>query len=125
MAEHDARLDRCTAPVGVDLEHVAKIFRAVDDQGAVDRLPALAGPPAARQDRNAALARDRDRGRDILDRARHENPDRLDLVDGGVGRIAAAIGAREHDLAARLPPQSRGKLLSLGRLDLAHDGPTL
>jgi hypothetical protein len=69
-------------PIWIDLQHIAQIFRAVEDQGSIDRLAALAGAFAARQDRDAALARDRHRGRDILDRARHENADRLDLVAG-------------------------------------------
>ena len=103
MPKHDARLDHGAAPLGVDLEHVAKIFRAVDDQRPIDCLAALTGAAATRQDRNAALARDGDSGGDILDRARHENADRLDLVNGRVGRIAAAVGAREQHLAPRLP----------------------
>src|ERR1700722_10209674 len=68
---------------------------------------ALTGAAAARQDGDATLARDRDSGRDILDRARHENADGLDLVDGRISRITAAVGAREQHLAPRLPPQLR------------------
>ena len=102
MAEHDPRLNHGASAIGVDLKHVAEIFRAVEDQGSIDRLAALTGAAAAGQDRDIALACDRHCGRDILDRARHENADRLDLVNGGVGRIAAAIGAREQHLAPRL-----------------------
>ena len=118
MAEHDARLDHGAAPIGVDLQHVAEIFRAVEDQRSIDRLAALAGAAAARQHRDAALARDRHRGLDILDRARHENADGLDLVDGCVGRVAAAVGARKQHLALRLPPEPSGELRLQTRL---HD----
>ena len=70
VAQHDARLDQRGARLGIDMQHAAQIFRAIDHQRAVDRLAALAGAAAARQHRHAFLARDRQRRRDVLDASR-------------------------------------------------------
>ena len=48
FVEHDARLDHAAAAGGVDLDQAVEIFRAVDDQREIDRLPALRGAAAAR-----------------------------------------------------------------------------
>ena len=67
LAEHDARLDQRGARRGIDVQDAAQVLRAIDDQRAVDGLAALAGAAAARQHGNALLARDGQRGGDVVD----------------------------------------------------------
>ena len=85
---------------------LVEIFRAVDDQRRVDGLPALRGAAAARRDRHALFPRDLDRPAGFLDRARRHHADRHDLVVRGVGGIAAAAEAVEHDVAGQLRLQA-------------------
>ena len=63
------------------------------------RLAALRGAGAARQDRGLGVARHVERQREVGLVARQHDADRLDLVDRGVGRIAAARGGVEKDVA--------------------------
>ena len=95
--------------LGIDVQDAAQMLRAVDHQRAVHRLAALAGAAAAGQHRDALLARDRQRGGDVVDLLRHDHADGLDLVDRRVGGIAAAIGAAEQHLAADFAPQPAGQ----------------
>ena len=95
--------------LGIDVQDAAQVLRAVDHQRAVHRLAALAGAAAARQHGNAFLARDRQRGGDVADLLRHDHADRLDLVDRGIGGVAAAVGAAEQHLAADLAREALGE----------------
>ena len=79
--------------------HAVQMFRAVEDQGVVDGLAALRGAAAARRDRDALLAGDRQRRRDVVHRARHHHADRHDLVERGIGGVAAAGKAVEQHVA--------------------------
>src|SRR5262249_4958246 len=97
----------------VEADHLAQVFRDIDDQRLADRLAALRGPGAARQQRRPAVARDVDDQRQILLVARHDDAQRLDLVDRGIGRIAAASRAVEQHVAADRAPQ---RLLKAGQL---------
>ena len=81
------------------------------DQRAADRLAALRGAAAARQHRHALLARDRERRLDVVRVARHDDADRLDLVDRRVGAVAAAREGVEQHLALLRAPQSRREML--------------
>ena len=64
----------------------------------MSELPALRAAGAPRQDGNALLDGDRDRGPRGFFAAGHNDADRLDLIDRGVGRIARAARCVEHDL---------------------------
>ena len=66
-------------------------------------------PPPRGSTGHAFLARDRQRRGDVVDLLRHDHADRLDLVDRGVGGVAAAVGAVEQHLAADLAPQAVGE----------------
>ncbi len=98
VREHEARLDQGGACLRVDVENVAKVFGAVDNDGAVDGLAALTGAAAARQHGNTGFAGDGKRGGDIVDGFGHDHADGFDLVNRGVGGIAAAVGRTEQDL---------------------------
>ncbi len=100
--EHDPRLDPRAAPLDIDLDHPVEMFAAIDDQRARHGLPALRGAAAARQHRHPLLARYRDRGRGVLAAFRHDDTQRLDLVDRGIGRIASAAERIEQHLALDL-----------------------
>ena len=102
----------------IDFEHAVEMFRAIDDQRRIHRLPALRGAAAARQHRDALLARDRDRARRIVHGARRHHAERHDLIMGGVGGIAAAGEAVEPHLARDLgfqPPFQTGRKVSAKR----------
>src|SRR5271165_2956939 len=107
--EHKAGLDQYGATLSVQLQHVAQIFRAIEYQRVVHRLPALTRSRAARQDGDAFFAGDRHRRDDVADRARHEDADRLHLIDRSVSRIPAAIRAAEQDLPLGFSPQPDGE----------------
>ena len=82
---------------------LAQVLARVDDQRRAGRLAALAGAGAARQQRRAELAGDVDRGGDVVARrAARSTPTGIDLVDRGVGGVAAARGGVEQHLAACL-----------------------
>jgi hypothetical protein len=106
MAQHEAGLDQRGPGFRINVQNAPQVLRAVDHHGPVDGLAALAGAAAARQHRHPFLPRDRQRGGDIADLLGHHNADRLDLVDRGVRRIAATIGAAEQHVAADFSPQA-------------------
>jgi hypothetical protein len=61
---------------------------------------------AARQYRHPLLARNRDRRRGILAALRHDDAQRLDLVDRRIGGVAAAAERVEKHFAADLASQT-------------------
>ena len=92
-------------------EDAAQMLGAVDHQRPVDRLAALAvppprgstGTPSSRAIASAAATSS------IV--SRHDHADRLDLVDRGVGRVAAARLARSNSTSPsilRAQPRRRG-----------------
>ena len=106
VVEDEARLDRRDAALGVDGDDVAQVLGGVDDQRRAGRLAALARAGAARQHRHGELARDLEGDRDVAVALRHEHADRHDLVDRGVGRVAAARGRVEQHVAFGLAAQA-------------------
>ena len=107
--EHHAGLHDRLGWRKVDLQHAVEILGVVDDERFAHRLAALRAAGAARQDRDAFLHRDGDRRARRLFAAGHNDADRLQLVDRGVGGIASAAGRVEHDLGVELLAQARGE----------------
>ena len=66
-------------------------------------------PPPRGSTGMPCLARDRQRGGDVVDGLRHDHAERLDLVDRGVGGVTAAVGAVEQHLAADFAGQALRK----------------
>ena len=91
IVEHDAGLDHAALVLDIELENSVEIFRAVDDERLVHRLPALRGAAAARQHRDALLARDRDRALRIV-HACAAPPRRAASSDNGRRRWHSARG---------------------------------
>ena len=88
--EHDPGLHAHAARRRVERDDVAQVAADVDDQPAVDGLPALRGAAAARGHGHAVLARDRDRRLDVGGRSRDDDAERHDLIDRRVGRVHPA-----------------------------------
>ena len=81
MPQHQPRLHKRGASVGIDIQHAAQVLRTIDDQRAVDGLSALAGAAAPRQNGNPFFPRDRQGRRDIIDGFGHDDAKRFHLID--------------------------------------------
>ena len=107
LVEHDAGLDPGGAALGVDLEHAVQVLAGVDDERGADRLAALRRAGAARQDRHAGVRRRPRRAQTASSaRARHDDAERLDLVDRRIGRVAAAAPGVEQHFARELAAEA-------------------
>jgi len=105
--EDDPRLDSRATSLDIDRDHLVEMLAAIDDQRPRQGLPALRGAGTARQYRHSLLAGDRDRRSGVFAAPRHDHPQRLDLVDRGIGRIAPAAESVEQHLAADFTAQAR------------------
>jgi hypothetical protein len=105
--EHDPRLDPGAPVVGIDGDDPVEILAAIDDEGPGHGLAALRGARTTRQYRHARLAGDRNRGGRVPAVPRHDDAQRLDLIERGVGRVAPATERVEHDLTPELAPEPR------------------
>ena len=113
LIEHHAGLDG--RALAIDLQDTMQVLGVVDHEGRTDCLAALRAARAARQQRHACIRRYRNRGTRRFLRARHDDAERLDLVDRSVGCIAAATRAVEQDLGVELlaqPRRERGTICS-------------
>src|SRR5262249_56644413 len=104
--EHNAGLDHAAALGNIELDQPIEVLRAIDHQRGVDCLSGLRGAAAARRHADALLPRNRYRPIGVLYRAWRHYADRHDLVVRGIGRVAAAGKAVEHDIANALLPQA-------------------
>ena len=99
MIQHQARLHQGLAARGVEIENLVQVLGQVDDQRLAHRLPALRGAAAPGQDRHAFVAGDVDDGLHVLGVFRHDDAEWFDLIDRGVGGIAAPGERIEQDRA--------------------------
>ena len=107
LAEHHAWLDRDGTVGDVNFNDFVQIFRTVDDQGGTDRLAALRCARAARQYRHAFVSGNLDRRSRRLFVLRNDNADRIELVDGSIGSVAAARKRIKQDFALDMRMQFR------------------
>jgi len=117
VVEDDARLDGDAAAGDVEIEDPVQILRAVDHQGRPDRLPALGGAAAARQNGHFLRTSNRYCPIGFFDGAGSDHANRRDLVVGGVGCVAAAGERIEPDVPGQLglePPFQAGHDYSHG-----------
>ena len=116
ILEHDARFDHTAPAVDIQIDNAVEIFRAIDHQRRIHRLPALRGAAAARQNRDALLARNRNRPRRIVHGPRRHHSERHDLIMRGVGGVTPAGEAVEahiaRDLGFQPPLQPRPQSVS-------------
>ena len=117
IVEHDAGLDHAAASRDVELQHAVEIFRAIQDQRMIDRLPALRGAAAARQHGDALFLRDRYRAIGFLDRSGRDHADRHHLIMRGIGGIAAAgeRSKRTSPVISRCEPPLQPRHQAIGQ----------
>ena len=109
VVEHDARLDHARAVLDVERDDAVEVFGEVDDDAVIDGLAALRGAAAARRDDPPVVAGDRQRPQRLVHGPGNHDPGGHDLIERGVGGIAAAVERVEEDVAGDLPGQTRGK----------------
>ena len=102
VVKHHAGLDGDRVVRSVEIQHVAQIFRRVNDECNTGCLAALAGAAAACEHGGLYVAGDVDGSFDVVCRFRNENTERNLLVDRGVGRVAGAVGVGEEHFALRV-----------------------
>ncbi len=95
LVKNDARLDHAAAAGNVDLQNPREIFRAIDDERFVDRLPRLRGAAAAWQHADAFRARQRNCLLGLRDASRNDDAHWHYLIMRRVGGVAAAGEAVE------------------------------
>ena len=105
LVKDDARLDKAAAPLDIQLEYPVQMLAGVDDDGMVDRLPALRRAATARQHGNALLARKIQCRLDIGKRLGNHHRMRHHLIDRGIGGITAACERIVHDRPLETGPQ--------------------
>jgi hypothetical protein len=115
--EHDAGLHGDRHGFAVEVHHAAQMLAVVDHQRRADGLPALRASPAARQQRNAEIAADVDGSPHVVVRPRNQHADRFDLIDGRIGRVAAARRAVEAHLSAHGTAQAAREFIVARRVE--------
>jgi hypothetical protein len=109
MIQHQAGLHQRGAALDVDIENGAQMLAGVDHQGRAHRLAALAGAGAARQHRHFQLAGDGDGVGDVTPSPGNQHAHGHDLIDRGIGGVAAPVRIREQNLPFRLGAQPAGQ----------------
>ena len=109
LVQHQTRLDPCGARLSIHFQQPVQVPRRVHDHGPPHRLTALRGPAATGQHRRPLFAGRAHHGLHVVQRARQDHPQRLDLVDGGVGGVEAARGRVEPHVALHVSAQAGGK----------------
>src|SRR5262249_31035429 len=101
---------------------IAEVLTTIQDDAGADGLAGEAGAAAAGGEGHLHLGGDLDRGAHVLDGARDDHAERLDLVDAGVGAVQPARGGVEAHLAGEVLAQvlAEGQALQLGEVD--HEG---
>ena len=99
LIEDQTRLHGDSSCVRIEIQHLVEVLADIDHQRRANGLTALRRAAAARQDRNPVVPCDLYRADNVIPVCRHYHPDRLDLIDRGIGRIAAAAERIEQDIA--------------------------
>src|SRR5439155_15809158 len=106
----------------VDVEDSVEVLRAVDHQPRADRLAGQRRAAAAGDDRHLQLGCDLDGGDEVVPGPGDHDAQRHDLVDAGVGRVTAAGGVVEPDLAPEVAAEGPGQGVALDRGKVPHGG---
>ncbi len=106
VVEHDAGLDHAGAALDVERQDAVQVLREIDHEAVIDGLAALRGAAAARGDLQPVVAGDRQRPQRLVHGPGHDHAGRHDLVERGVGGVAAAAEAVEQDVAGHFRAQA-------------------
>ena len=109
VVEHNARFDHASPVFDVERDDAIQVFGKIDDDAVIDGLAALRSAAAARRDDHALGAADGQRPQRFVGAARHHHAGRHDLVERGVGGVAAAVEPIEQDVAGDIRPEPRFK----------------
>ena len=105
-----------TAVFDVEREDAVQVLGEVDDNPRVDGLAALRRPAAARGDDQALVPGDRKRPQRLVHGPGNDHAQGQDLVERGIGRVAAAVEGIEENIAPNLAGKARGKLAAFRRI---------
>ena len=108
VVEHDAGLDHAGAVFDVEREEPIQVLGKVDDDSLVDGLAALRRPAAARGDDQALVPGNRKRPQRLVHGPGNHHAEGQNLVERGIGRVAAAVEGVEENIARRLAGKARG-----------------
>src|SRR6476660_6601954 len=114
MVKHAARLDPRVLFLRLDLDDPVQILGEIDDDGDIARLSAEAGAAAARQQRRAMLAGERDGLNHFVDGAGNNDADGYLAVVGAVDGIESAGGSVKADVAGDGGAQLCGESVGAG-----------
>ena len=107
VIEHDSGLHPRRARGYVELEQFVQMLAVIDDERCAHGLTALRGARATRQDRHVRVRGDRECRERIALVQRHDDAERLDLVNRCIGRVAAARERVEEHFAFELLGETR------------------
>ncbi len=99
LIQNDAGLDDCRFVVRVNFYQPVQKSAVINNQRLTHRLTALGGTAAAGQNGYPLFRRDLNCAGDIIPAARNQHPDRLNLIDGGIGRVPAPRKRVEQHIA--------------------------
>ena len=109
VVQHQARLHGGGALLCVDRHDLAHVFGVVDDQARTHGLATLAGAAAARHDGHAQIAANVHGQAHIGRITRHKHTQGHDLVNRGIGGVAASVGGRKQHFALGVLAQPLGQ----------------
>ena len=116
IVEHDAGFDHAGAVFDIEREDAVQMLRKVDDDALVDGLAALRGAAAARGDDSALIPDNGERPQRLVHGPGNDHAGGQDLVERGVGRIAAAVEGIEENVAGDLAGETHGKAAVFSRI---------
>ena len=90
IIENDAGFDHGAAALDIKLENPVEVFRAIDDQPGIHRLPALRRAAAAHRERDVRVAGGQKGHRYVTGRLGDDHARRHHLVDRRIGGITPA-----------------------------------
>ena len=99
VVEHDAGFDHAGPAFNIKREEAVQVLGKVDDYAIVDGLAALRGAAAARGNDHALVPGDRKRPQRLVHGPGNHHAEGQDLVERGIGRVAAAVEGVEENIA--------------------------
>src|SRR5215469_5618781 len=109
IVEHAPGLDARELAIGIEFNYVVEVLRPVDADRDIAALAGKTRAASAIEQRRAELARDGDRGDDIIEIPRDDDSDGYLPIIGAVCRVQRAASGIEPHLAAQFVLQVAGE----------------